>query len=112
MLSLGMKIAKNVAFKNSQQIVRHSSAWVYRSGPKPLPKSTYFVADFVGATMWWWILWHLFTEPEHITFLKVPVGGDRFNIKIISKKIDKDETVKFNQLRTFFWSNNNQGSHT
>ncbi|XP_044730058.1 NADH dehydrogenase [ubiquinone] 1 beta subcomplex subunit 2, mitochondrial-like isoform X2 [Chrysoperla carnea] len=67
MLSLGMKIAKNVAFKNSQQIVRHSSAWVYRSGPKPLPKSTYFVADFVGATMWWWILWHLFTEPEHIT---------------------------------------------
>ncbi|XP_046982331.1 NADH dehydrogenase [ubiquinone] 1 beta subcomplex subunit 2, mitochondrial-like [Schistocerca americana] len=41
--------------------------YVYRSAPKPHAKITIFLAEAVGAYMWWWILWHLWHEPEHIT---------------------------------------------
>ncbi|XP_068219688.1 NADH dehydrogenase [ubiquinone] 1 beta subcomplex subunit 2, mitochondrial-like [Palaemon carinicauda] len=42
-------------------------AWTYRVAPHPPSKKTVFKAEIIGAFMWWWILYHLMTEPEHIT---------------------------------------------
>ncbi|XP_042867769.1 NADH dehydrogenase [ubiquinone] 1 beta subcomplex subunit 2, mitochondrial-like [Penaeus japonicus] len=42
-------------------------AWAYRASPAKASKFTLFKAEMVGAVMWWWILYHLMTEPEHIT---------------------------------------------
>merc|ERR1739838_163828 len=41
--------------------------WTYRISSPPASKKTLFKAEAVGAVMWWWILYHLMTEPEHIT---------------------------------------------
>ena len=41
--------------------------WIYReSGAKYMPKSHIMKAEIIGAIMWWWILYHIWTEPEHI----------------------------------------------
>ncbi|EFX70644.1 hypothetical protein DAPPUDRAFT_309343 [Daphnia pulex] len=46
----------------------NSGAWAYRStGSHFLPKKHYMAAEFIGAVMWYWILIHLWHEPEHIT---------------------------------------------
>ncbi|KAH8284391.1 hypothetical protein KR054_000163 [Drosophila jambulina] len=39
----------------------------YRNAPPPHSKATRIGAVAVGATMWWWVLWHLWHEPDHIT---------------------------------------------
>ena len=39
----------------------------YRVAPPPHSKATAIGADLVGAAMWWWVLWHLWHEYEHIT---------------------------------------------
>lgn len=41
-------------------------AVAYRLPPPPAPKINYTIAEFMGGFMWWWILWHLWTEPGHI----------------------------------------------
>merc|ERR1711874_373782 len=41
--------------------------WTYRIAAPKSSKKTLFKAEMVGAVMWWWILYHLLTEPEHIT---------------------------------------------
>uniref|UniRef100_A0A182QYZ7 NADH dehydrogenase [ubiquinone] 1 beta subcomplex subunit 2, mitochondrial n=1 Tax=Anopheles farauti TaxID=69004 RepID=A0A182QYZ7_9DIPT len=49
------------------QIVRHGHDWSYRvNGPKPEMLAR-VGAQVAGGFMWWWVLWHLFHEYEHIT---------------------------------------------
>ncbi|KFB54004.1 AGAP002630-PA-like protein [Anopheles sinensis] len=49
------------------QFVRHGHDWSYRvNGPKPELASR-LGAQIAGGFMWWWVLWHLFHEYEHIT---------------------------------------------
>ncbi|GAB6019058.1 hypothetical protein CHUAL_000685 [Chamberlinius hualienensis] len=40
--------------------------WYYRVGPDPPPRHLVWIANGVGGFMWWWILWHVWHEPEHI----------------------------------------------
>ncbi|CAO1425272.1 unnamed protein product [Diamesa hyperborea] len=49
------------------QIIRQSHAWSYRTGPPAHSKVTVIGANMVGGLMWWWVLWHLWHEYEHIT---------------------------------------------
>ncbi|XP_062565918.1 uncharacterized protein LOC134228153 [Armigeres subalbatus] len=49
------------------QFVRHGHDVSYRmNGPKPELLAR-VGAQAAGGLMWWWILWHLFHEYEHIT---------------------------------------------
>lgn len=43
--------------------------WCYRTAPPVPPKFDRGVASALGGIMWWWVLWHLWTEPEHITVI-------------------------------------------
>ncbi|XP_025098444.1 NADH dehydrogenase [ubiquinone] 1 beta subcomplex subunit 2, mitochondrial-like [Pomacea canaliculata] len=45
--------------------VRHGG-WVYRRPADDPPKYIYRVADFMGFLMWYWILYHVWHEPEHL----------------------------------------------
>ncbi|XP_037952298.1 NADH dehydrogenase [ubiquinone] 1 beta subcomplex subunit 2, mitochondrial [Teleopsis dalmanni] len=47
--------------------IRKSHAAYYRRAPDPPGRSTIIGAEVAGAAMWWWILWHLWHEHEHIT---------------------------------------------
>ncbi|XP_065171176.1 NADH dehydrogenase [ubiquinone] 1 beta subcomplex subunit 2, mitochondrial-like [Atheta coriaria] len=49
----------------SNQVVRKSHDWYYRECIPP-QKDAIKVAEFVGGFAWWWVLWHLWTEPGHI----------------------------------------------
>jgi len=51
----------------SQVSVRNMSGhtWYYREGAPPNPIAVKG-AEIIGAFFWWWVLWHLFTEPGHI----------------------------------------------
>ncbi|XP_004931111.2 NADH dehydrogenase [ubiquinone] 1 beta subcomplex subunit 2, mitochondrial-like [Bombyx mandarina] len=41
--------------------------WTYRV-PPPMPsKKSIRLAQGLGGLCWWWILYHIATEPEHIT---------------------------------------------
>jgi NADH dehydrogenase (ubiquinone) 1 beta subcomplex subunit 2 len=46
-----------------------SSSYNYRAGPsyEAYPARVKYGAFAVGGFMWWWVLWHLWHEPEHIT---------------------------------------------
>ncbi|XP_059612525.1 NADH dehydrogenase [ubiquinone] 1 beta subcomplex subunit 2, mitochondrial-like [Phlebotomus argentipes] len=60
-----LRSSKNAAQK---QIVRHGhGAFSYRSAPTPNSKYVVLAANVGGGIAWWWILWHLWHEPEHIT---------------------------------------------
>ncbi|KXJ75994.1 uncharacterized protein LOC109414398 [Aedes albopictus] len=49
------------------QLVRHGHDVAYRmNGPKP-DMMVRVGAQVAGGMMWWWVLWHLFHEYEHIT---------------------------------------------
>lgn len=42
------------------------SVWSYRV-PPPMPsKRALYLAQVLGGICWWWILYHIATEPEHI----------------------------------------------
>ncbi|XP_017471274.1 PREDICTED: uncharacterized protein LOC108362696 isoform X2 [Rhagoletis zephyria] len=47
--------------------IRKSHVVSYRVVPAKQSKITTVGAEVVGAAMWWWILWHLWHEHEHIT---------------------------------------------
>ncbi|CAH0559458.1 unnamed protein product [Brassicogethes aeneus] len=50
-----------------KQSVRNSSAgWNYRVGPPPPSKTVVLAAEIVQGFAWWWVLWHLWTEPGHV----------------------------------------------
>lgn len=48
------------------------SRWHYREGPAHLPKNVTIGAELVGGFMWWWVLWHMWHEPEHV-FVSITV---------------------------------------
>merc|ERR1712050_126529 len=50
----------------ASQPVRHGGTWVYRTLAKPKSANHVKKAEFVGALAWWWVLWHLWTEPSHL----------------------------------------------
>lgn len=39
----------------------------YRIGTDKHPKKVIFLANAVGGLAWFWMLYHIFTEPEHLT---------------------------------------------
>ncbi|XP_032592922.1 NADH dehydrogenase [ubiquinone] 1 beta subcomplex subunit 2, mitochondrial-like [Drosophila grimshawi] len=52
---------------NTNLISRQSHVVSYRNAPPPHSKATKIGAVAVGAAMWWWVIWHLWHEPDHIT---------------------------------------------
>lgn len=46
---------------------RTSHVWNYRKGAPSAGKNVERMSVGIMALMWWWILWHLFTEYGHIT---------------------------------------------
>lgn len=46
--------------------IRSSHHFSYRCGPPPPSPHLLRTAEIVQGFMWWWILWHLWTEPDHI----------------------------------------------
>ncbi|CAG9559781.1 unnamed protein product [Danaus chrysippus] len=62
-----LRSLKNAA-ANTKQITRNSGhgTWSYRV-PPPMPSNkTIYLAEVLGGICWWWILYHLATEPEHV----------------------------------------------
>ncbi|GJQ72715.1 hypothetical protein Trydic_g1372 [Trypoxylus dichotomus] len=49
-----------------QQSIRNSHHWQYRSSIHEQPKILTTASEFIAGVMWWWILWHLWTEPGHV----------------------------------------------
>ena len=41
-------------------------AWNYRTPSPAQPKIIYTLAEVTQGVMWWWILWHLWTQYDHI----------------------------------------------
>lgn len=41
-------------------------SWNYRSAEHHQPKFLTVAAEGITGVMWWWILWHLWTEPGHV----------------------------------------------
>ncbi|XP_018797115.1 PREDICTED: NADH dehydrogenase [ubiquinone] 1 beta subcomplex subunit 2, mitochondrial-like [Bactrocera latifrons] len=52
--------------------LRLSHVVSYREVPLKQSAITEVGAEIVGAAMWWWILWHLWHESEHITVITGP----------------------------------------
>lgn len=49
------------------QTIRQSSHVINYRCPPPKPSKTcIIVAEGVQGFAWWWVLWHFWTEPEHI----------------------------------------------
>lgn len=46
-------------------------SWAYRTSCAKHPKSVTIAAELVGAFMWWWVLWHLYHEYQHITVSRI-----------------------------------------
>ncbi|KAK4881900.1 hypothetical protein RN001_005219 [Aquatica leii] len=73
LVSRGLQLFKfSKAFSNSRLICtsgiqRSHAPWNYRCPPPPQPKYIHTLADGIAALMWWWVLWHLFTQYDHIT---------------------------------------------
>ncbi|EDW81759.1 uncharacterized protein Dwil_GK10846 [Drosophila willistoni] len=62
--------AKAVLFRNilkTNVVLRQSHVVSYRAPPPPHSKATRIGAVAVGGAMWWWVIWHLWHEPDHIT---------------------------------------------
>ncbi|EDV30140.1 uncharacterized protein Dana_GF23100 [Drosophila ananassae] len=51
----------------SKSIRRESHVVSYRKGPPAHSNATKIGAIAVGGAMWWWVIWHLWHEPDHIT---------------------------------------------
>ncbi|TMW47256.1 hypothetical protein DOY81_007662, partial [Sarcophaga bullata] len=68
-VSLNKPIIRNGLriFENNTTLCRQSHVVSYRVAPPPHSKATRIGAELVGAAMWWWVLWHLWHEYEHIT---------------------------------------------
>ncbi|XP_049869612.1 NADH dehydrogenase [ubiquinone] 1 beta subcomplex subunit 2, mitochondrial-like [Pectinophora gossypiella] len=65
--ALLLRTLKNSA-DNVKQAKRNAGhgVWTYRM-PPPMPsKSSIYLAEGLGAFAWWWVFYHIFTEPEHI----------------------------------------------
>ncbi|XP_041971345.1 NADH dehydrogenase [ubiquinone] 1 beta subcomplex subunit 2, mitochondrial-like [Aricia agestis] len=65
--ALLLRSFKNAA-NNLKQTKRNSGhgSWAYRVPPAMPSKRETYLAQGFGAFAWWWIMWHILTEPEHI----------------------------------------------
>ncbi|XP_041351731.1 NADH dehydrogenase [ubiquinone] 1 beta subcomplex subunit 2, mitochondrial-like [Gigantopelta aegis] len=54
--------------RTNQQLtaVRNGGTWVYRRPAIPASKTTLIKAEVMGFVLWYWMLYHLWHEPEHI----------------------------------------------
>lgn len=59
------QLSRNVARNTVSSRASHFAS--YRVAPPPASKATRIGAEVVCAGMWWWILWHLWHESDHIT---------------------------------------------
>ncbi|CAH1989730.1 unnamed protein product [Acanthoscelides obtectus] len=71
LVSRGFSCVRNLQrlTKNAVQlkeIARNSHHWSYRKGAPPASKNIMMCAEVVQGIAWWWVLWHLWTEPDHI----------------------------------------------
>lgn len=57
----------NFSSKRVVQSIRHSHVCAYRIRTADPHKSLVWTAEIVQGIAWWWVLWHLWTEPDHIT---------------------------------------------
>ncbi|XP_063237024.1 probable NADH dehydrogenase [ubiquinone] 1 beta subcomplex subunit 2, mitochondrial [Bacillus rossius redtenbacheri] len=55
---------RNLNFNN--QLKNNSHAWSYRTAAPPAPILNIRVANTLGTLMWWWVLWHLYHQYDHI----------------------------------------------
>ncbi|KAL0882275.1 hypothetical protein ABMA27_000802 [Loxostege sticticalis] len=65
--ALLLRAVKN-ATDNIKQTKRNAGhgVWTCRM-PPPMPsKKVTTLANVLGGLAWWWILWHIATEPEHV----------------------------------------------
>ncbi|XP_005185103.1 NADH dehydrogenase [ubiquinone] 1 beta subcomplex subunit 2, mitochondrial-like [Musca domestica] len=60
-------LVRNAVKGMAPTTVRQSHVVSYRVAPPPHSKATRIGAEMVGAAMWWWVLWHLYHEHEHVT---------------------------------------------
>ncbi|KAJ8937794.1 hypothetical protein NQ318_012274 [Aromia moschata] len=63
-----LRALQKLKVNNTQvtQIIRNSHIWSYRVAPPPASKRIQLLAELVQGFAWWWVLWHLWTEPGHI----------------------------------------------
>ncbi|XP_028137236.1 NADH dehydrogenase [ubiquinone] 1 beta subcomplex subunit 2, mitochondrial [Diabrotica virgifera virgifera] len=62
-----LRALKNLKIAPVHQSVRNSGHSVnYRKGAPEASRTVIWAAEGVQGFMWWWILWHLWTEPDHI----------------------------------------------
>ncbi|CAH1987854.1 unnamed protein product [Acanthoscelides obtectus] len=57
------KLMTNGTPKNNS---RQSHHWNYRKGAPPASENLIMIAAVVQGIAWWWMLWHLWTEPGHV----------------------------------------------
>ncbi|XP_026321858.1 NADH dehydrogenase [ubiquinone] 1 beta subcomplex subunit 2, mitochondrial-like [Hyposmocoma kahamanoa] len=62
-----LRSLKNSA-DNVKQVKRNGShgVWSYRVVPPMPSKRATLLAEVLGGFAWWWIFFHIFTEPEHV----------------------------------------------
>nr|BAN20792.1 NADH dehydrogenase [Riptortus pedestris] len=72
-LSRGIHLLKKIdsirkpIYGNIVQSTRNSGGYSYRVASYPPTKFQIIGANALGGFMWWWVLWHLWHEPDHIT---------------------------------------------
>lgn len=71
LLSRGATIFKNASRLGQRNHVEINvnqirNKWYYRSLP-PQDKTWLVITECMGGVMWWWILWNLYHEHDHIT---------------------------------------------
>lgn len=67
-LALAVKRVLSSQYRlNNINQIRKGHAVNYRLPPLNHSRATKIGAELVGGFMWWWVLWHLWHEHEHIT---------------------------------------------
>ncbi|XP_022900051.1 NADH dehydrogenase [ubiquinone] 1 beta subcomplex subunit 2, mitochondrial-like [Onthophagus taurus] len=64
-----LKLGKLLVLKpgNFTQAVRHGHGqWVYRTTNPHIDKRLIICSQAIMGFAWWWMLWHIVTEPGHI----------------------------------------------
>ncbi|CAH4035707.1 NADH dehydrogenase [ubiquinone] 1 beta subcomplex subunit 2, mitochondrial-like [Pieris brassicae] len=61
-----LRSVKNAATNLKQIRNGGHGTWTYRAPPPLASKRETLLAEGLGALCWWWILYHIATEPEHI----------------------------------------------
>ncbi|CAN7995078.1 unnamed protein product [Ixodes hexagonus] len=62
-------VRTRTTIKPVMQTIKRSSGhgtWYYRT-PPPVDKLDEQLANILFTFMWWWVFYHVMTEPEHIT---------------------------------------------